>query len=176
VLPTIAAELGIDLPWAVDGLDLTEPVDPDRDRSFRHVVGVTAATYSLDPPAPVEAELDDVLARGVDSVLPGNGPDRWWDVVPEPGVVGRASEGPHLEAELDDRSAFDDVDLDELVVPAVVAGRVGADVDRVAVVVNDRVAAVVDTYDDGDGPGRFVALVPPELLVDGRNEVRVDRA
>ena len=66
--------------------------------------------------------------------------------------------------------------LDALVVPAVVAGRVDADVDRVAVVVNDRVAAVVDTYDDGDGPGRFVALVPPELLVDGRNEVRVDRA
>jgi hypothetical protein len=176
VLPTIAAELGIDLPWTVDGLDLTAPVDPDRDRSFRHVAGSSFATFTLDPPTPVDADLADVLARGVDAVLPGEGPDRWWDVGPDPDAVGRRARGPRLEARFDDLRPFFDVDLGELVVPAVVAGRVAPEVERVAVVLNGRVAAVVDTYDDGDGPGRFVAIVPTEQLVDGLNLVSAERA
>jgi hypothetical protein len=37
------------------------------------------------------------------------------------------------------------------------------------------VAATVGTYSDPDGPGRFAALVPPDLLVDGVNDVKVIR-
>ena len=60
-------------------------------------------------------------------------------------------------------------------VPAVVAGRVDDDVGRVAVAVNGTIAAVVDTYDDGNGPGCFAAIVDPALLVDGSNGITIHR-
>jgi hypothetical protein len=175
VLPTIAAHLGIDLPWTVDGVDLTEPVDADRARRFRHVQGSSFATFTLDPPAEVEADLQDVLDLSVDSVLSGEGALRWWSVGPTPELVGRPPGGGTLPAAFDDLGRFLDVDLDATVVPVVVSGRVGGAVDRVAVVVNGAVAAVVDTYADDEGPGRFAALVPPDLLVDGANEVTAHR-
>lgn len=153
VLPTMASLLGIDLPWEVDGLDLTQPVDPDRPRRFRHVVGSSFATFTLDPPAPVEADLDDVLVHGVTPPRP------------------LPPAGEPLEATFDDLVPFLDVDLDETVIPAIVSGRVSPDVERLAVVVNGATASVVETYDGG----RFAALIPPELLRDGFNDVTVNR-
>ena len=40
------------------------------------------------------------------------------------------------------------------------------------------IGAVVETYadDDGEGGGRFAALISPDLLVDGPNTVRVHRS
>jgi hypothetical protein len=163
VVPTLAAHLGIDLPWAVDGRDLTEPVDADRDRRFRHVVGSSFATFTLDPPASVEADLAEVLALGVDAD----------GVLPDARQIGRQARGTPVLAQLDDLGPFLDVDLDDVVIPAVVSGRVGPGIERVAIAVNGRVAAVVGTYNDAEGPGRFAALVPPDLLVDGVNDVKV---
>jgi hypothetical protein len=157
VLPTMAADLGIELPWDVDGVDLTGPVDADRRRRFRHVVGSSFATFTLDPPAPVEADVTDVFALGVDSVPP-------WPAEDGP-------PGEQLAATFDDLTPFQDVDLRQPVVPAVVSGRVDPGVTSVAVVVNGRVAQVVETYDGG----RFAALVSPALLRDDANEVTVSR-
>jgi hypothetical protein len=42
--------------------------------------------------------------------------------------------------------------------------------------VNGTIAAVVDTYDDGNGPGRFAAVVDPALLVDGFNGLTIHRS
>jgi hypothetical protein len=174
VLPTIADRLGVELPWEVDGVSLDD-VTADRERSFTHVEGSSFATFSLDDPVPPDADLDDVLALGVDTVLRGAGPDRWWRVGPRPDLVGRAPEGPRLDAALDDIEPFLDVDLDETEVPAVVSGRVDEAVERVAVVVNGVVAAVTDTYRDPDGGGRFAVLVDPSLLEDGVNAIAVHR-
>jgi hypothetical protein len=44
------------------------------------------------------------------------------------------------------------------------------------VAVNGTIAAVVDTFTDDNGPGRFAAMISPELLVDGVNEVTIQRA
>ena len=117
-----------------------------------------------------------MLDLGVDSVLRGTGPHRWWAVGPEPGQVGRRATGPRLEAQIDGLGPFLDVDLSDPVVPAVVAGRVDGAVARVAVAVNGTIAAVVDTYDDGNGPGRFAAVVDPALLVDGFNGLTIHRS
>lgn len=176
VLPTIADRLGIDLPWTVDGRVLDGTVPADRERRFVHVQGSSFATYQLDPPVALAADLDDVRARGVDSVLPGRGPDRWWHIGPEPGRVGHPALGRALPVPIDGFDAFLDVDLDQPVVPAVVSGRVEDGTRRVAVAVNGTTAAVVDTFTDAGGAGRFVAMVSPEWLVDGVNEVTIHRA
>ncbi len=176
VLPTIAERLAIDLPWAVDGLALDGTTPADRVRRFVHVQGSSFATFHLDPPVAPDADLDDVLARGVDSVLPGRGPDRWWTVGPEPGRVGHPAFGPELPVAIDGFGAFLDVDRADPVIPAVVSGRVGDGTERVVVAVNGTIAAVVDTFTDADGPGRFAAMVSPEWLVDGVNEVTIHPA
>ena len=61
-------------------------------------------------------------------------------------------------------------------IPAVVSGRVRDGTERVVVAVNGTIAAVVDTFTDADGPGRFAAMVSPEWLVDGANEVTIHPA
>jgi len=176
VLPTIAARLGIDLPWAVEGRALDGTVPADRERRFVHVQGSSFATFHLDDPVALDADLADVLDRGVDSVLPGRGPDRWWTVGPEPGRIGHPALGPALDVPVDGFDAFLDVDLDDPVVPAVVSGRVEDGIRRVVVAVNGTIAAVVDTFTDDDGPGRFAAMISPEWLVDGVNQVTIHRA
>jgi hypothetical protein len=124
---------------------------------------------------PLDADLDDVLALGVDSILRGSGPDRWWQVGPRLDLLGQFPTGDRLPVAFDDLGPFLDVDLGDTVVPVVVSGRVDEDQPRVAVAVNGRIAAVTDTYDDPDGGGRFAVLVPPDLLVDGVNRVSVHR-
>ena len=176
VLPTIAERLGIDLPWTMDGRALDGTTPADRERRFVHVQGSSFATFHLDPPVLLDADLTDVQARGVDSVLPGRGPDRWWTVGPAPGRVGRPTVGSGLPAAIDGAEAFTAVDLGQAVVPAVVSGRVDGGIRRVAVAVNGAIAAVVETFTDDGGPGRFVAMVSPDRLVDGANEVTIHRA
>jgi len=174
VLPTIAERLGIRLPWDVDGVGL-DGAPADRQRSFSHVEGSSFATFEVDDPAPLEADLADVLALGVDSVLRGSGPDRWWSVGPRPDLLDQPARGARLRAEVDGFDDFLDVDLDATVVPAVVSGRVAVPAEQVAVAVDGVVAAVTETYQDPGGPGRFAVLVPPERLGDGVNRITVHR-
>ncbi len=174
VLPTIADELGVDLPWTVDGTALAD-VDRRRVRRFTHVQGNSFATFQLDDPVRLDAELADVLELGTDSVLRGRLPDRWWATGPEPGAIGRRPAGARLDAELDRVGEYLDVDLDDPVVPAFVSGRVAGAVPRVAIVVNGRTAAVVGTFTDDGGPGRFAAMIDPARLVEGVNVLAVHR-
>ena len=172
VLPTIADLLGIDLPWAVDGLALAD-VTEGRERRYWRVQGSTFATFELDPPRRIEGALAAVRELGVDSVLPGRGPDRWWAIPGDEVEVGDPTTSGRLPAVIDGLEAFAAVDPDAGTVPAVVSGRVATGADRVLGADNGRVAALARTYDDGDGPGRFAVLVPTELLVDGANPVTV---
>ena len=90
-----------------------------------------------------------------------------------PELIGGRPAGPALEAEIDQSADDLDVDLDDPVVPALVSGRVAGDVSRVAIVVNGRTAAVVDTFTDAGGPGRFAAMIDPARLAEGANALAV---
>lgn len=179
VLPTMAELLGIDLPWDVDGRALGATSSPGEERRrFVRVQGSSFATFHLDAPSPLDAGLGDVLERGVDSVLPGRGPGRWFRVGPLPDLVGRPlarlPAAVPLPAVVDRIDAFADVDPRAPEVPALVSGRAsGPDGRPVAIAVDGVVAAVVPLYDDGSGPGRFAAMVDPALLADGANRVTV---
>ena len=186
ILPTVAGHLGIDLPWEVDGRDLTDDAGgAAAPREFVRVAGSAFAVFDLEDPVPIRADQAEVFARGTDAHLDGSGPDRWWAVGPRTDLVGTPvadlALGPVSSDRhrLDTPDAYDEVDLASGEAPLLIAGRIERDgdprpgTDAVALVVGDVVAAVVPTYDDGEGPGRFAAMLAPRLFEDTDGRVRV---
>jgi hypothetical protein len=133
----------------------------------------------------VRATAPEVFSRGTDVHLNGTGDDRWWMVGPRTDLIGaRVADltlGPVStdRHRLDEPDAYERFDLSSGEAPLLVAGRIERDGDPrpgarpVAVLVGDVVAAVVPTYDDGSGPGRFAAMLAPELLAGPDTAVRV---
>ena len=188
ILPTMAGHLGIDLPWEVDGRDLSDPPEPGRapaPREFVRVKGSAFAVFDLDEPVPVRAAADEVYERGTDAHLGGSGEKRWWAIGPRPELVGAQVAELTLGAvstdrhRLDDPEAYVDVDLSSGEAPLLITGRIERDEEPrrgrrpVAILVGETVAAVVPTYHDGDSPGRFAAMLAPELFESDNSRVRV---
>ncbi len=173
VLPTIADVLGIELPWATDGVSLSSPNRPDRTQS--QMVGAEGTiTFGVDG-----SEARAVAARKVE-IFGDDGP---YGLAP-PGqgdLLGATVASLDVEpagverGTVDNADAYADVDLDADRLPTTVTGVVddgsGDDDHVVAVVVNGEVAAVTRTY-ESDGT-QFYALVPPSAFVDGRNDVEL---
>ncbi len=173
VLPTIADVLGIDLPWATDGVSLSSPNRPVRTQSQMKGAEGTI-TFGVDG-----SEARAVAARKVE-IFGDDGP---YALAP-PGqgdLLGAAVESLDVEpagaerGTIDNVGVYADVDLDADRLPTTVTGVVddgsGADDRVVAVVVNGEVAAVTRTY-ESDGT-QFYVLVPPSAFVDGRNDVEL---
>jgi Sulfatase len=174
VLPTIADVLGIDLPWATDGVSLSSPNRPVRTQSqMEGAEGIV--TFGVDG-----SEVKAVAARKIE-IFGDDGP---YALAP-PGqrdLLGAAVASLDVESaeaergSIDNADAYADVDLHADRLPTTVIGVVddgSGDADRVvAVVVNGEVAAVTRTY-HADGEQAFYALVPPSAFVDGRNEVEL---
>jgi hypothetical protein len=191
ILPTMAGHLGIDLPWEVDGRDLNDggagraPGEEEATREFVRIAGSSFAVFDLDPPVAIRAEQAEVFARGTDAHLDGTGEDRWWRVGPRPDLVGARVDDLAIGSvsaarhELDEPEAYEDVDIASGDAPLLIAGRIegdGAarpDERPVAVLVGDVVAAVVPTYDDGTGPGRFAAMLAPQFFEETDGAVRI---
>jgi hypothetical protein len=182
VLPTIADHLDIDLPWKLDGRSALGPPRPDGPRPF-----YKSPLNQLDPEpgtdfvqldgqegfartlrgraAPPDDDADLRLYRdGPYGRLVGSEAAPW---IVEPGAVtGR----------IDERERYDDIDLSAREAPwAYLFGTVRSPAGTgVAVTVNGRVAAITETFDMGDDPTTpFWVMLPPKLLRNGRNGVRV---
>jgi hypothetical protein len=183
VLPTVADLAGVDVPWPVDGRSLTGPPRGDDHKPFIRQVGLSGGDYRLEPAGSVEtsADLADVFAAGVDTVLePGGGGGRWYRFGPRPELIGlRVSDmrqGPPSRmgpARLDTGSVIHVIAERDL--PAMATGRVAnpADDAVVAVAVDDRIAAVVPLYADNGGPGRVAAMLLRSTLTAGEHQVRL---
>lgn len=176
VLPTIADVLDIELPWETDGTSLYAPDRPERTSS--QIMGDEGTiTYDGDG-----AEARAIAARKIEHFGTGG----WYRLAP-PG------HGDLLGIDLDsltiapfagiattvrDTSSYANVDRDGPFLPAQVLGTVESaaalEEDVVlAIAVNGTIAAVTRSYDDDDGAVRFAAMIPPDSLVDGRNDVAV---
>jgi hypothetical protein len=181
LLPTIASEIGVRIPWKVDGQPAFRPR-----RSARKTFFTTSLVAFKETELGERGSVD--AQEGLQRMLAGSsrafGPDADADWAfaragPYGAIVGRrvdelAVGGPSpLEVKIDDPGAFADVDL-RRPLPGLVLGNVVSEADGVvAVTVNGRVAGVSGTFKDNKGPRRFGVLVPDFLFVNGRNDVRL---
>ena len=186
VFPTIAEMVGLDLPWDVDGIALTSQSRPTNDKQF-HIVTVEAAVgeaNSLGPRLSFDGDVfgPRVSEHGLDTVLYGDNPEfRSYNVSEAGELVGRpvqelitGAPSP-WQATRDAPERLDDYRPTNGIVPARLTGRVTgpgpAERPTIAIALNGRVAAVVETHTMGDIPHRIEAMLVPELIVPGANDV-----
>ncbi len=172
VLPTIAAHLGVDVPWTMDGVPAqTRPVR----RSvtlWRHDDGDRLVFGRRDLELRRDAAVRTKLA-----MLGSNGDP--YRIGPRPKLIGRRAQGePGLvpaRATLDAPGRYQSVDKGARSLPVDVTGEIHADrrpSRPLAIVVNGIVAATAWSIAGGDSE-YFTSLVPPAALTQGRNRVRV---
>jgi hypothetical protein len=175
VLPTIAAILGIELPFEVEGEALAGPEGDDSEARVS-VADRSGGEESLSFGDFLERRAEVVAEK---AALFGSGP--WRDVYrfgPHADLIGRpAPSGSDADFTLADADLYEDVDPDSLALPALVRGEVGGDAgadEPIAVAVNGTIAAVGRTYEIAGGTYVSV-IVPPSSFRRGANEIRVIR-
>ncbi len=178
VLPTVAGYLGIDMPWNVDGVPAAEAgrehgdvklFDDRKDNPLRAAPG--EARVKVD----AQAEFARVLAAdGVE----GTGPDAVWKRTAHGDLFGRRVDDLAVETAtaqsitVDSLRSLGEIDVDEPL-PLEVVGRTDiAEGAIVAYALNGTIGAVTEV-EPGLASGEQLAhaLLPPDLFVDGENEL-----
>jgi hypothetical protein len=177
ILPTIADELGVGLPWRVDGRPAAGPAPDGRP-------AVDMLTRDWEPiridAADLERRVRTAVARkarffGSGSGAPGlyaDGSHR--ELLGRPVSALRAAAAGGASASIDAASELADVDL-RGALPAHLSGRIsgaGPGRQELALAVNGRVATVSRSF-PWEGQERFSAFVPPQTFRSGRNLVEV---
>ena len=159
-LPTIAAGAEVRVPWETDGMPADE----------RPSSGQVTVTGEGSPGTPVA--LETVLAgkRERDAYEARLLRAGDYAVGPRPDLLGRRLEGD-VQATVDAPGEYADVPAGARVLPVLVSGDVtGLPADTpIAITVNGRVAATTRVFP----PGQYVALVAPDSLRAGANELAV---
>jgi len=175
VLPTLAAHLGLELPWLHDGQSLLSP----------RTGGTTPLIETEDGKA---LDLDD-LHEGLKTAStrlastfggPGNALDLYafGDYA---SYVGRSTmaisaEPSSVAAEVDEAWRYAHVAPYTGFVPGFLhgylTGPVSADA-HVAVAVNGEIRTVVPVFEVDDGKARFSAIVPDDAFISGFNELQL---
>jgi hypothetical protein len=175
ILPTIAAALGIDIPWRVDG----EPLFGPRTRERFVFVG-DRDTFTGDPAA-VEARRAASLERQISLFGSGGDEPGLYGIGPHANLLGRpvddlaTSQGGSARAHLDQAADLRHVDLRNEEIPVRLTGavsRAGSAPRDLAVAVGGRIVATARSYSFAGGE-RFSVLVPEAALRQGLNQVQV---
>ena len=173
ILPTIAAELGVAIPWKVDG----EPLFGERRRE-RYVFVGDRETFTSDPAA-LEARRAEALERQVSLFGAGDEGPGLYGIGPHRELIGRRVDelavrpGGAARARLDQAADLRAVDLGAEEIPARLTGVVSGDggpTRDLAVAIGGRVVAVARSYSFA-GEERFSVLVPESALARGANRV-----
>jgi hypothetical protein len=173
ILPTIAAELGVTVPWKVDG----EPLFGEQDRERYTFVG-DRETFTADPAA-LEERRTAALERQVSLFGSGVAGPGLYGIGPHRELIGRRVDElavrpvGEARARLDQAADLRAVDLDAEEIPARLMGVVSGDggpTRDLAVAIGGRVIAVARSYSFA-GEERFSVLVPESALVQGANRV-----
>jgi Sulfatase len=162
-LPTIAEAAGVRVPWRTDGMPADErPVE----------CGASIAVTGEGRPGRPEA-LGPILERqrerdAYEARLLRRGE---YAIGPRPDLIGRSFDGAgRARATVDAPDGFD-IAAGARVLPALVSGDVTGlpDDTPIAIAVNGRVVATTRVFP----PGQYVAMIPPESLRPGANDVAV---
>ena len=176
ILPTIAQQLGVRLPWTLDG----RPADPATGDGEVRVHALSGGDLTLPFREYVRRRnaLADRLLR--ESNTPGT--RGLYTGGPAGELIGRRAAdltGPPVTdaaVQMDGSGLFASVDPGAEVVPSYVTGEaMGVHPgDPVAVAVNGRVEATTRAYED-DVTTRFAAIVPPDVFTPGFNAIDIYR-
>jgi arylsulfatase A-like enzyme len=177
VLPTIADVLGARDAWPTDGRPLEGARGPEREQQR-----IWHRGEQLAIPAD-GSERDASLAHKLDVFGERGGRDSLYRFGPHSDLVGRsaaelgAPEPSAATVTLTDPAAYTDVDPEGESLPTLVAATATAD-DRLdtptyfAVAVNGTVEAVAKTFEHDGRRARLSAMIPPDSLRAGPNEIR----
>ena len=172
VLPTIADELGIKMPFKPDGRSL-------RDKSYRgadviKVERTAEAAVTMDPREWVKRREASVERR---IGLLGEGDvERAYRLGPNAGLIGSAAPaGAGGTRGVQEPQRFADVSRETGFLPAHVAGRLGLEPgSEIAVALNGTVVAVGETFKPiGKYKVDWSVMLPPRAFRDGRNRLDV---
>ena len=174
ILPTIADILEVDLPFDTDGTSLKSSNRPSRTYS-----SLETADGILD----IGTDGSEALSRAQEKVARfgedgpfGLAPPGYADLLGQ-NVADLTFDDPaSLEMALRSPERWIDVDTKADVLPVTVRGRVegGDRPDYVmAIVLNDTIVAVTRSYVDANGDTHFDAILPPDRLREGANNLRV---
>jgi hypothetical protein len=184
VLPTIADELQVKIPWKIDGTSLLEDRPANGPRRFLEIDLPDASK------APSEAKYkrwdgDEGFRRVLEARAAQPGADsalrvykntsRYGDLVGQL-AAPRVRPGGKLDGYLADPGKFATVDPKAANLPwTYLDGRVnGKGGQDIAIVVNGTVASLTRTYDDQIfGGAAYSAVLPPQLFRAGENDVRM---
>jgi hypothetical protein len=181
ILPTMAAELGVDqLPWETDG----RPAGTvERNPADKWVADWSAGRLHPDDEDSdiVEVDGEEGFARVLASdPVEGTGPLAAWRRTDHGGLLGRdvadleVGAPDDVDVAVADLEQWDDVDLDRP--PLELVGHAPLRPDAtVAVTVDGRVAATVPAERGGYGRASVHALLWPEVLSEGRNHIGMFR-
>jgi arylsulfatase A-like enzyme len=169
IVPTIADVLGTDVPWTTDGSSLVE--DPPSRTETTTIGPYSTATFGTD------GEEKYAVARRLEALFPGGDPYALVppgaaDLVGETIDVKSLPEAP-FDFELDNPLLYTAYSTTSDIVPSRVTGALLGTVqgDEIfAVTIDGRVAAMTRSYIEDD-EGFFQAMIPPESLAVGYNEV-----
>jgi hypothetical protein len=176
LVPLVADVLGISLPWPVDG---RSPLRPGADRPRKRIAYHGAREVATFTPA----ELAGMRDRAVGRKEAFFGSAAWPSPTPDglPNLGGRRLDSftilppASTQARLDTPLAFDHVDIAASTLPVQVKGSITSggssapDTEHVALAVDGEVVATTQTW---PGTRRWMAMIPPDRLRNGRNDVQ----
>jgi len=176
ILPTIADVLDIDIPWSVDGTSLFSGERPIRTQSqINGDKGVI--TFGVDG-----SEARAIAARKInhfgDDGPYGLAPTGQADLLGISIAAIDVESGSGSTASIRDLDNYADVDLAGPSIPVWIRGVVShgpSDTGDlvVAVGVNGSIVAVTRTFVNDDGVIEYGALIPPDALRDGMNDIEL---
>ena len=183
IIPTLAAELGVELPWAADGADVLDPALAPRPAKVMFFGG---ARSRVEGPRDILAEVAEGAARKFEWFATGDPLDirafhgRYGELIGRPADPLRATRPSDLRVVVDTSRLLQDVDPAAEFLPVHITGAVpdlpdDAPAPMLAVALNGVVAAITRPYSFPVLGRRaaWEAIVDPARLEPGANALEV---
>lgn len=183
IVPTLAAELGVDLPWSPDGSNVLDPAHAPRQSKVMFHDG---ARRRMEISGDLHTALIESAARKFEWLEPGAlldipTPDRRYsELIGSAAMALRGGRPSRFEVVVDALPLMQDVDPQADFLPAHITGQVvglpdGAPAPVLAIALNGQVAAVTRPYAFPvvGRRGAWEAIIDPRWLVPGPNTLEV---
>ncbi len=180
IIPSIADALGVEMPWNVDGVSFFSPQYQERSR-FRLASHKKPREWVFEI-ADVEKQLGELRRRTLSIFGSGSSkPNGLFAIGPHEELLGKAPDtdipvkNDSFKSMISEQLFFDDLDWAWDVLPLHVSGRIEAThsdeklPETLAISLNNRIWATTKL----SGDGSFVAMVPEEAFIQGKNSIEV---